>query len=103
MKNMNLEDISTIIENRKKNMPAKSYIASLFRGDADRIAQKVGEEAVEVVIAAKNLDKKRTIEEITDLFFHTLVLMQSQDITLDEIYKELDRRRTRTNLYNSDI
>ena len=89
---MKLEELYKIIENRKKNMPAGSYVASLFRGDSDRIIQKIGEEATEVIIAAKNDNKQRQIEEITDLVFHLLILMAKQGIKLENIYKELNKR-----------
>lgn len=73
-------------------MPAGSYVASLFRGDGDRIAQKVGEEAMEVLIAAKNESKLRQVEEFTDLFFHALILMAQLNISLIDISRELSRR-----------
>ena len=74
-------------------MPKDSYVASLFRGSNDRIIQKVGEEAVEVVIASKNSDKKRLIEETADLWFHILVLLASKNISLDKIFEELEKRQ----------
>jgi phosphoribosyl-ATP pyrophosphohydrolase len=89
---MKLEELYKIIEDRKKNMPAGSYIASLFRDGGDRIIQKVGEEATEVVIAAKNNNTNRQIEEVTDLVFHLLILMAKQGIKLENIYKELNKR-----------
>ncbi len=66
---MKLEKLYKIIIERKKNMLNGSYVASLLAGDKDRCIQKIGEEATEVIIAAKNNSKKRQIEEITDLFF----------------------------------
>lgn len=89
---MTLDELYTIIKDRQKNMPEKSYVASLFREGKDRIVQKVGEEATEVVIAAKNEEKKRIIEESSDLIFHLLVLLAAYDITPDEILKELQKR-----------
>jgi phosphoribosyl-ATP pyrophosphohydrolase len=89
---MTLEELYTIIGERKKNMPSDSYVSSLFRDGRDRIIQKVGEEATEVVIAAKNNVKKRQIEEIADLFFHLLILMSKLGINLKDIYIELDKR-----------
>ncbi len=89
---MTLEELYKIIEDRKKNMPEDSYVASLFRDGNDRILQKVGEEATEVVIAAKNEGKERIIAEVADLWFHTLVLLANYDINLSEIQKELSKR-----------
>lgn len=90
---MNLEELYEIIEDRKKKMPEGSYVASLFKAGKDRIIQKVGEESVEVVIAAKNETKKRLISEVTDLIFHVLVLLSEYKITITDISKELTRRR----------
>ncbi|MBI5614432.1 phosphoribosyl-ATP diphosphatase [Candidatus Gottesmanbacteria bacterium] len=90
---MKLEQFYEIITERKKTMPDNSYVASLFREGCDRIIQKIGEEATEVVIAAKNSDKKRLIEEISDLWFHMLVLLASKNISLDEINEELEKRQ----------
>lgn len=89
---MTLEDLFKIIEDRKKNLPDKSYVASLFRDDSDRIIQKVGEEATEVVIAAKNKGKERIISEVADLFFHVLILLSKFDIHPKDILKELEKR-----------
>ncbi len=89
---MTLEELYKIIEDRKKNMPEDSYVASLFRDGNDRIVQKIGEEATEVVIAAKNEGKERIIAEVADLWFHTLVLLANYDINLSEIQKELSKR-----------
>jgi phosphoribosyl-ATP pyrophosphohydrolase len=89
---MTLEELYTIIESRKKNMPSDSYAASLFRDGEDRIIQKIGEEATEVVIAAKNNSKDRQISEISDLLFHLLILMVQQNLTLPMIYSQLAKR-----------
>lgn len=91
---MTLEELHITILSRKKEMPEGSYVASLFRDGNDRIIQKVGEEAVEVVIAAKNESRERVISEVADLTFHTLVLLASKGIKLSEIFTELDKRRT---------
>lgn len=89
---MTLEELYKIIEERKKKMPTDSYVASLFRDGEDRIIQKVGEEATEVVIAAKNKDRKRIIEEIADLWFHTLILLSLKKINPLNVFVELKRR-----------
>jgi len=92
---MTLEELYKIIENRKKNMPDNSYVASLFKKGNDRIIQKVGEEAIEVVIAAKNENKERIISEVADLLFHILILLSANNIKPQEILKELKARDSR--------
>lgn len=80
------------IRERKKTMPQESYTAKLFREGASRIAQKVGEEGVEVALAAVLRDKKRLIDESADLLFHLLVLLHEQGMTFEDITEELQRR-----------
>ena len=89
---MNIENLFEIIQSRKQNMPAGSYTTSLFNEGLTRIAQKVGEESTEVVIAALTQDDQRLIEEIADLTFHTLVLLAARDLTPDQVADELERR-----------
>lgn len=90
---MKLEELFEIIQDRKKKMPKGSYPTSLFTDGLDKIVQKVGEEAIEVVIAAKGTIKQRVIEELADLWYHCLVLMASWNITLDDVLKELEKRQ----------
>jgi phosphoribosyl-ATP pyrophosphohydrolase len=89
---MKLEELYQIIEDRKKNMPQDSYVASLFKSGKDGILQKVGEEATEVVIAAKNESKERMVSEVADLFFHLLVMLSAYKINLSEVLRELKKR-----------
>ncbi len=89
---MTIEELYTLIESRKKEMPKNSYTSSLFKEGEDRIIQKVGEESVEVIIAAKNRDKKEIIYETSDLIFHLMVMLSSQNISINKIFKELERR-----------
>lgn len=89
---MNINDLYKIIQDRRQKMPKDSYVASLFRLGEDRIIQKVGEETTEVVIAAKNKNKKRIISEVADLLFHLLILLVSSNIALSDIKKELESR-----------
>lgn len=89
---MTIDELYNIISDRKKKLPEGSYIASLFKMGKDRIVQKVGEETVEVIIAAKNSDKNRAIEEIADLWFHLLILMNNQDIEPSDILDALEKR-----------
>lgn len=90
---MTLEELYKIIEDRKKKLTKGSYVASFFKEGKDRILQKVGEESAEVIIAAKNQNKKETIAEIADLIFHTMILMAAYKISLTEILDELEKRR----------
>lgn len=90
---MILEKLYKMIENRKKEMPKDSYVASLFKKGKDRIIQKVGEESTEVIIAAKNESKQRIISEVADLLFHLLVMLSLFKITPRDILKELDKRK----------
>lgn len=92
---MTLEELYKIIEERKKKMPEGSYVASLFRDGNDRIVQKIGEEATEVVIAAKNEGKERIIAEVADLMFHTLILLANYNIKPEEVLEELDKRNNK--------
>lgn len=78
---------------RKKTPKEGSYTNYLFTKGLDKILKKVGEEATEVVIAAKNNDKEELIAESTDLLYHLLVLLAEKDITLLEIEKELMKRQ----------
>jgi phosphoribosyl-AMP cyclohydrolase / phosphoribosyl-ATP pyrophosphohydrolase len=82
---------STIAE-RRANPPEGSYTAKLFEGGVDRIGKKIGEEATEVVIAAKNEDRSELVWESSDLLYHLMVLLAERRISLDEIGDELARR-----------
>jgi phosphoribosyl-ATP pyrophosphohydrolase len=83
-----------IIEDRKNNPVVHSYTNSLFESGYDRVAQKVGEEAVEVIIAAGKHGHQRTIEEAADLIYHLFVLLVQQGISLAEIEAELESRHS---------
>jgi len=87
-----LVNLEKIIIDRKRNMPKDSYTTSLFKEGLDRITQKVGEEAIEVVIASKNNDDEDFIYETADLIYHLMVLLAQKNINLDDIYKELYSR-----------
>ncbi len=90
---MKINNLLEIIKDRKLKMPKDSYVASLFKLGGDRIIQKVGEETTEVVIAAKNKDKKRIIFEVADLLFHLLILLNAFDINISDVEEELEGRR----------
>lgn len=81
----------TILD-RKAAQQEGSYTCYLFEQGIDKILKKVGEECTEMVIAAKNNDKDETVYEITDLIYHTLVMMANQGITPEDIEAELEKR-----------
>jgi phosphoribosyl-ATP pyrophosphohydrolase len=87
-----LEELFTIIEDRKANPTEKSYTARLLAEGEDRILQKVGEEVVEVILAAKGQGNHRLIEETADLFYHTMVMLSAKSLTLEDIEAELRQR-----------
>ena len=87
-----LNELEAIIRDRKQNPKAGSYTNSLFEAGINKIAQKVGEEATEVIVAALGQGRQEQIGELSDLFYHTLVLMAQLGITLDEVRAELERR-----------
>jgi phosphoribosyl-ATP pyrophosphohydrolase/phosphoribosyl-AMP cyclohydrolase len=89
---VNIENLFEIIQSRKQNMPAGSYTTSLFKDGLPRIAQKVGEEGTEVVVAALAQDDQRLIEEIADLTFHTLVLLSARGLNPAQVAEELEKR-----------
>jgi len=84
--------LSSTIADRHEKAPEGSYTAKLFEGGIDRIAKKIGEEATEVVIAAKNEDRSELIWETSDLLYHLMVLLAERGVSLDEIGDELARR-----------
>lgn len=88
-----LQKLEALLRDRKTSQPEGSYTASLFQKGIDRIAQKVGEEGIETVIAAKNTeDDEELIYESSDLLFHLMVLLVERDIPLTALVKELESR-----------
>lgn len=88
-----LYELYSVIQNRKKHPVEGSYTSYLFDEGIDKILKKIGEEATEVVIGAKNGSSEEVIYEISDLIYHILVLLVNQDIDIDDIFLELQRRR----------
>jgi phosphoribosyl-ATP pyrophosphohydrolase len=89
-----LRELEAIIRDRQQHPKPGSYTNQLFDAGISRIAQKVGEEATEVIVAALSQPRDLQIGELSDLFYHTLVLMAQQGITLDDVYAELARRHS---------
>ena len=95
-----LSEVAKVLHSRKSAEPGSSYVSSLYLKGLDAILKKVGEEATEVVMAAKdieadngdNKDKSKLVYEVTDLWFHTLVLLAQQDLHPDDVLNELNRR-----------
>jgi phosphoribosyl-ATP pyrophosphohydrolase len=88
-----IEELYNVIEDRKKNPIEDSYTNYLFTKGLDKILKKVGEETTEVVIASKNGKKEEEVPELCDLIYHIVVLMVNQEVTLEEIEEELEKRR----------
>lgn len=90
-----LNGLEKLIISRKEEMPHGSYTSSLFEKGIDQIAQKVGEEAVETVIEAKNKNKNKLIDETSDLLFHLMVLLAEYNISLTDITAQLKKRHAK--------
>jgi phosphoribosyl-ATP pyrophosphohydrolase len=87
-----LDELAETLEGRKNADPETSYVASLYDKGLDEILKKIGEEATEVIIAAKSGEKTAIIHETADLWFHTLVMLAQQGLGPGDILSELDRR-----------
>jgi phosphoribosyl-AMP cyclohydrolase / phosphoribosyl-ATP pyrophosphohydrolase len=89
-----LSELENIINDRKNNPSDKSYTSSLFAKGINKVAQKVGEEAVELVIEAKDNNKELFVNEAADLIFHFMVLLKAKDIEFEEIVEILRKRHS---------
>lgn len=87
-----LQYLDDLIKSRKKELPENSYTTKLFKQGENRIIQKVGEEAIETVIAAKNNDREELINESADLLFHLLVMLNQKEIPFNDVISELEKR-----------
>lgn len=87
-----IDTLFAIIQDRQANPTPESYTSRLFAEGLDRITQKVGEEAIEVVIAAHSQTDERLISELADLTYHSLVLLAHKGLTPDDIRAELEKR-----------
>jgi len=81
-----------VLEERKSQDPQKSYVASLYAKGLDAILKKIGEEATETVMAAKDGNLDKIVYEVADLWFHSLVLLAHQGLSPDQVLAELQRR-----------
>lgn len=87
-----LKELTKVLEARKGDSPDASYVASLYAKGMDKILEKVGEEATETIIAAKNGDREQIIYETADLWFHTMVMLAAKGLSADDVLAELARR-----------
>jgi len=87
-----LARLAAIIESRRGGDPDKSYVARLFAKGTDSILKKIGEEATEVVMAAKDGDRTRIVAETADLWFHSMVALAAFGLTPADVLAELNRR-----------
>lgn len=87
-----LKQLEEVLEERKAADPESSYVARLYSKGLDAILKKVGEEATETVMAAKDGNKEQIIYETADLWFHTLVMLSQQGLSHEDVLNELARR-----------
>ncbi|GAB4510139.1 MAG: hypothetical protein OHK0046_06380 [Anaerolineae bacterium] len=90
-----LHELQAIIQDRQQNPRDGSYTTQLFTEGINKMAQKVGEEATEVIVAALGQGREAQVAELADLFYHTLVLMAQLGLSLDDVNAELTRRHKR--------
>ena len=89
---MTLDELFATICDRRDHPTASSYTARLLAAGEDEILKKIGEESVEVILAAKAQGNTRLVEEVSDLVYHTLVLLAARNLTPEDIRQELARR-----------
>lgn len=87
-----LVTLQDLIEQRRRDMPENSYTTSLFRNGINKIAQKVGEEAVELIIEAKDNNRERFLNESADLLYHLLVLLAARETRIEDVTQVLQAR-----------
>jgi phosphoribosyl-ATP pyrophosphohydrolase len=89
---MNINDLYQIICERRDNPNTSSYTARLIAQGEDEVLKKIGEEAMEVILAAKGQGNQRVVEEVADLTYHVLVLLASRGLSPEDIRAELNKR-----------
>ena len=98
MSNDSLARLAEVIESRKAGDPDKSYVARLFFKGHDAILKKIGEEATEVVMAAKDGDRQKIVNEVADLWFHTMLALSAFGLKPADVLAELERREGQSGL-----
>lgn len=84
--------LAEVLEERKQGDPGSSYVAGLYAKGLDTILKKIGEEATETVMAAKEGDSEKIVYEVADLWFHSLVLLANEGLGPGDVLAELERR-----------
>jgi phosphoribosyl-ATP pyrophosphohydrolase len=92
---MILDDLQSVILDRKQNPREGSYVSSLLAKGRDEILKKIGEEAIEVIVASKDGDREQVVRELADLWFHCMVLMSEQGLSHNDMFRELEQRLNR--------
>lgn len=87
-----LKTLDAILTERKTSSSTESYTANLFKAGTDRILKKIGEEAGEVIIAAKNKDKTELTNEAADLLFHLMITLKDQNLSIQDVINVLEKR-----------
>jgi phosphoribosyl-ATP pyrophosphohydrolase len=87
-----LKQLADVLEQRKQQTPDQSYVASLYAKGLDQILKKIGEEATETVMAAKDGQADKIVYEVADLWFHSMVLLAHQNLGPELVLNELQRR-----------
>ena len=87
-----LEKLSSILKDRRREMPENSYVSKLIKKGKVKIANKFGEEAFETVSAFLSQEKDNILEESADLIFHLMVLLECSDLSFDDVLKNLEKR-----------
>jgi len=90
--NDSLQRLHEVIQSRRQGDPDKSYVARLFHKGTDAILKKVGEEATETVMAAKDGDREKIVYEVADLWFHSMIALAQFDLSPADVLRELERR-----------
>lgn len=93
-----LRRLASVIDERRQGDPQFSYVARMFAKGRDALLKKVGEEATEVVMAAKDGDPQRVVSEVADLWFHTLLVLREQGVSPEQVLAELRRREGQSGL-----
>ncbi len=89
---MILDDLCSVIRDRKLNPREGSYVVSLLAKGRDEILKKIGEEAIEVIVASKDEDREQVVRELADLWFHCMILMPEHGLSHEDIFRELEKR-----------
>ncbi len=87
-----LEALTEVIESRNSEDAASSYVSQLLHADIDKVLKKIGEEAIETVLAAKSGNAEHTVKETADLWFHSMIMLQKMGLSAQDVLDELQRR-----------